>query len=83
MRTPDDLKTPNALKATVAEIRKKIGRRPFVVSFEPDGITTDAAMYLVREFNDALSFEFVEYAPSGDPACADLARHLIQAASEN
>ena len=78
---------------TVREIRKKIGTRPFVVSFdfdaidpnifrdvlvpEPNGISLDAARFLVSEFRDADGFEFVEYAPSGDTKSAQIAHELI------
>lgn len=78
---------------TVREIRRKIGTRPFIVSFdfdvidptvfrdvwvpEPNGISLDAAKYFVSEFSDADGFEFVEYAPSGDEKSAQIVHDLI------
>ncbi len=45
---------------------------------ETGGINVDTARRLVREFaTDAHSFEFVEYAPTGDAQSADIARELI------
>ena len=92
-RTPEQLKTDDDLRTAVAEIRHKIGNRPFVVSFDfdaidpkyfgdvlvpaPDGITPDAAEYLIREFDDATSIEFVEYAPSGDAQSAQIVKRLV------
>lgn len=97
MRTPDQLQTPEQWAAAVYEIRDKIGARPFVVSFdfdaidpkyfsdvlvpEPNGISLDAAEYLVRAFApDAHSFEFVEYAPTGDKEAAKIVKNLVKIA---
>ncbi len=93
MRTPDQLKSETELRDAVREIRKKIGDRPFVVSFDFDaidpkyfgdvlvpagnGLTVATAEYLVREFDDAVSFEFVEYAPSGDEPSAQIVKQLV------
>ncbi len=45
---------------------------------ESGGISVEAARRLVREFaTDAHSFEFVEYAPTGDAQSANIARELI------
>ena len=93
IRTPKQLQNQSDWNDTVHEIRQKIGDRPFVVSFDfdaldptyfgdvlvpaPDGITVAAAEYFIREFDDAVSFEFVEYAPSGDKNCTQIAKHLI------
>ena len=45
------------------------------------GITPDAAEFLLREFvHDAHSFEFVEYAPSGDKQSEDIVRNLVSIA---
>ena len=93
MRTPEQLNTTDSLRTAINEIRQKIGNRPFVVSFDfdaidpkyfgdvlvpaPGGITLDTAEYLIREFDDATSFEFVEYAPTGDAQSAQVANKLI------
>ncbi len=93
MRTAEQLQTESDWHDAVHEIRRKIGSRPFVVSFDfdaidprvfhdvlvpaPGGISTDAAQYFIREFDDAISFEFVEYAPSGDSASAEIVKQLI------
>ncbi|MBR2510737.1 MAG: arginase family protein, partial [Alphaproteobacteria bacterium] len=87
------LQTESDWTDTVREIRRKIGTRPFVVSFdfdvidptvfrdvwvpEPNGISLDAAKYFVSEFSDADDFEFVEYAPSGDEKSAQIVHDLI------
>ena len=97
MRTSDQLHSESDLEMAVQEIRKQIGNRPFVVSLDFDvidpkyfrdvlvpagfGITVDAAKYLVRAFRDAHSFEFVEYAPSGDSASAQIVHELIKLAT--
>lgn len=45
---------------------------------EPDGISLAAAEYFIRAFApDAHSFEFVEYAPSGDSASAEIVNKLV------
>lgn len=93
MRTADELQTKADWARAATEVMQQIGCRPFVVSFdfdvidpkyfrdvwvpEPNGITPDAAEFFVREFSDANYFEFVEYAPSGDAASADIVRNLI------
>ncbi len=93
IRSADQLQTKSDWHDAVNEIRKKIGDRPFVVSFDFDaidpkyfrdvlvpaggGITVEAAEYLIREFDDAHSFEFVEYAPSGDDASASIVKRLL------
>lgn len=93
MRTTEQLQTPADWAAAVAEIRERIGDRPFVVSFdfdaidpryftdvlvpEPQGISVDAAQYLTQAFRDAHSFEFVEYAPRGDKNTAELVKKLV------
>ena len=93
IRTAAQMQNESDWSNTVREIRKKIGTRPFVVSFdfdaidpsifrdvlvpEPNGISLDAARFLVSEFRDADGFEFVEYAPSGDTKSAQIAHELI------
>lgn len=94
MKTSDMLSTESELESAINEIREKIGNRPFVVSLDFDvidpkyfrdvlvpagnGITVDAAARIVHAFQDALSFEFVEYAPSGDRSSAEIAKQLIE-----
>ncbi len=94
MRTPEQLKTESDWHDAVHEIRRKIGNRPFVVSFDfdaidpkyfsdilvpaPNGLTVAAAEYFIREFDDAISFEFVEYAPSGDEKSAQIVKQLVR-----
>ena len=93
IRTPEQLKTESDWRNAIREIRRKIGDRPFVVSFDFDaidpkyfsdvlvpagnGLTVAAAEYFIREFDDATSFEFVEYAPSGDVASALIVKQLV------
>ena len=93
IRPAVELQNESDWEKTVREIRKQIGTRPFVVSFdfdaidptlfhdvlvpEPNGISLDAARYFVSQFRDANSFEFVEYAPTGDKQSMDIARELI------
>ncbi|MBD5400804.1 hypothetical protein HDR61_03625 [bacterium] len=93
MRTADILQSEDDLEDAIAEIRRRLDGRPFVVSFDFDaidpkyfkdvlvpedgGISMDAARRLTREFSDAHSFEFVEYAPNGDAPTADAVRELI------
>ena len=93
IRTASDLQNESDWARTVREIRKKIGARPFVVSFdfdaidptffpdvlvpEPNGISLDAARYFLSQFSDADSFEFVEYAPSSNDKVAQIVHELI------
>lgn len=45
---------------------------------ESNGISADAAEYFVRAFaSDAHSFEFVEYAPTGDVRSAEIVKKLV------
>lgn len=97
MRIPNELQTDRDLDNAITEIRRRIDGRPFVVSFdfdaidpqyfkdvwvpEPGGISMYAARRLVREFSDAHSFEFVEYAPSGDDASAAAVHELVRIAA--
>lgn len=93
IRSASELQNESDWTDTVRDIRREIGTRPFVVSFdfdvidpaifrdvwvpEPNGISLDAAKYFVSEFNDANGFEFVEYAPSGDEKSAQIVHDLI------
>lgn len=92
-RTPAQLQTPQDWENAINEIRNRIGNKKFIVSFDFDGIdakdftdvwvpesnglSLDFARYFIDRFNDALNFEFVEYAVSGDKHCADVVRELI------
>lgn len=93
MRAADELQTDGDLDDAITEIRRRLDGRPFVVSFDFDaidpmyfkdvlvpesgGISMYAARRLTREFADAHSFEFVEYAPSGDETSANAVRELV------
>lgn len=93
MRSADELHTDGDLDDAITEIRRRLDGRPFVVSFdfdaidpmyfkdvlvpEPNGISMYAARRLTREFADAHSFEFVEYAPTGDDTAAAAVRELV------
>ena len=45
---------------------------------ESNGISVDAAEYFVRAFApDAHSFEFVEYAPTGDVRSVEIVKKLV------
>lgn len=97
-RSAQDLKTEKDWEKAVKEIKERINNRPFVVSFdfdaldptvfnevlvpEPDGISLEAAKYFLNEFKNALSFEFVEYAPKGDKNCEEVAKQLISISLE-
>lgn len=94
MKTTDMLATESALDSAICEIRQKIGNRPVVVSVDFDvidpkyfrdvlvpagnGMSVDAVARILDAFRDAFSFEFVEYAPSGDVSSADIAKRLIE-----
>jgi arginase family enzyme len=96
VRFADQLQTMDDVRNTVATVREKIAGRPFVLSFDfdsidpqifsdvwvpaPNGISLDVAKYIVTNFRDAFSFEFVEYAPNGDNASAAIVRDLISIA---
>ena len=87
-----------SIEKTINEIRTKIGNNKFVVSFdfdaidprffcdvlvpEPNGINVDTAKKLVHAFSDAYSFEFVEYAPTGDEGSATIVQELLDIAQE-
>jgi len=99
MRRADALKTMTDAKNALADIRAKIGNRPYVVSFDfdaidpkyfPDvwvpelgGISFEIAEYFTRELAPhAHSFEFVEYAPTGDTQSAQIVKTLVGIAAE-
>ena len=98
VRYADELQTMDAIRAAVETVREKLAGRPFVLSFdfdsidpkyfpdtlvpEQNGITPDAAAYMVDAFKDAYGIEFVEYAPNGDAQSADIVRRLITIAMD-
>ena len=93
MRHADQLQNISSVRDVVANVRDKIAGRPFVLSFDFDGIdpkyfpdvlvpennglSVDAVMYMVDAFKDAYGIEFVEYAPSGDTQSAAIVHDLI------
>lgn len=99
VRHADELQNMTAIREAVSTVREKIAGRPFVLSFDFDGIdpkffpdvwvpennglSVDAAEYMVNSFSDAYGIEFVEYAPNGDAESADIARRLIKIAMEH
>lgn len=92
-RVPAQLQTKLDWMNTFQEIRNRIGNKKFIVSFDFDGIdpkhfkdvwvpesnglSIDCARDFVNEFKDAINFEFVEYAVSGDKESANNAKELI------
>ena len=96
IRHASELQTLSDIENVITEIRAKIGNRPYVVSFDfdaidpalfcdvlvpaPGGITVETAVKLLHGFHDAFGFEFVEYAPSGDSASAQIVRQLVSLA---
>ena len=93
VRYAEQLQTPNSIQTTVRHVRQMLANRPFVLSFDFDGIdpkyfadvlvpenggiTLDAAKYIVESFSNAFGIEFVEYAPNGDAQSADIVRELV------
>ena len=89
----DKLKTMSAVHDVVARVSDTIADRPFVLSFdfdgidpkyfpdvwvpEPDGLGIDAVEYMVNAFRNAYGIEFVEYTPNGDAESANIVRNLI------
>ena len=96
MRHAEQLQNMSAVRDAVKTVRDKIGTRPFVLSFDFDGIdpkyfpdvwvpeneglSIDAVKYMVDAFRDAYGLEFVEYTPTGDAQSANIARALIEIA---
>ncbi len=92
-RTPAQLQTKEDWDNAFAQVRNRIGNKKFVISFDFDGIdekyfkdvwvpesnglSLDFAKYFVEQFSDAINFEFVEWAVSGDKQSADIVRELI------
>lgn len=98
MRPANELQTMDAVRSVVADVRDMLAGRPFVLSFdfdgidpkyfmdvlvpEQDGLSVDAAEYMVDAFKDAYGIEFVEYAPTGDAESADIVKRLITIAMD-
>ena len=96
VRYSDQLQNMTAVQEALADVRKKIGNRPFVLSFDfdsidpkyfPDvlvpennGLSIDAACHIITEFSDAIGFEFVEYAPKNDSESAAIVHKLVSIA---
>ncbi len=92
-RAPSQLQNESDWKAAFKEVHNRIGNRKFVVSFdfdgidekyfkdvwvpEPNGLSLDFARAFVAEFSDAINFEFVEWAVSGDKQSENVVRELI------
>jgi len=93
-RTPEQLKTESDWKKAFNDVRNRIGNKKFIVSFdfdgidpkffrdvwvpEPNGLSIEFARAFVKEFIDAINFEFVEYAVNNDKQSADIAKELIE-----
>jgi arginase family enzyme len=92
-RTPEQLQKESDWKNAFAQVRKYIGNKKFVVSFdfdgidekyfkdvwvpEPNGLSIDFARAFINEFKDAINFEFVEWAVSGDEQSKNVVKELI------
>lgn len=92
----NDITNEFDIKRITSDIKQKIGNRPYIVSFDLDaispeyfsdvlvpesgGISIEMAKMLIESFNDAYSFEFVEYSPNGDKACEQIVHDLIKIA---
>lgn len=92
-RTPAQLQTKDDWDKCFNQIRERIGNKKFIVSFDFDGIdakyfkdvwvpesnglSLDFAQYFVDNFSDALNFEFVEWAVSGDEQSENVVRKLV------
>jgi len=98
-RTPSQLKTKEDWNKAFDEVRKSMGNKKFIVSFdfdgidskyfrdvwvpEPNGLSLDFTIDFIKEFSDALNFEFVEYAVSGDSESANIVRQLVGMVAQN
>ncbi len=91
-----DINNQSDIEKIISNIKQKIGSRPYIVSFDfdaispeyfPDvlvpehgGLDVNMAKTLVESFQDAYSFEFVEYSPNGDKTCEQIVHDLIKIA---
>ena len=92
-RVPAQLQSESDWKKAFQEVRKRIGNKKFIVSFdfdgidpksfnavwvpEPNGLSVEFARTFVKEFCDAINFEFVEYAVNKDKRSANIVKELI------
>lgn len=93
VRHAHELQDMAAVHDAVAAVHEKLAGRPFVLSFDfdsidpkyfssvwvpaPNGISVDTAAYMIGAFRDAYGIEFVEYAPNGNAADADIVKQLV------
>jgi arginase family enzyme len=91
-----DIHNISDIETIIANIREKIGNRPYIVSFDFDaispkyfsdvlvpesgGISVEMANRLIHLLHDAYSFEFVEYSPTGNKDCEKIVHDLIKIA---
>jgi len=92
-RVPAQLQTKSDWEKAFQEVRNRIGNKKFIVSFdfdgidpksfrdvwvpEPNGLSVEFARAFIKQFIDAVNFEFVEYATSGDEQSAHITKELI------
>lgn len=92
-RAPSQLQTTQDWDKAFKEVRNRIGNKKFVVSFDFDGIdekyfkdvwvpesnglSMEFARAFVKEFIDAVNFEFVEWAVSGDKDSENIVHELV------
>lgn len=97
-RTPSQLQTESDWNKAFKEVRNLIGNKKFIISFDfdgidpkyfkevlvpaPNGLSLDFAKAFLDEFKDAVSFEFVEYAVSGDKETESTVKELIEIVSK-
>ena len=98
-RTPSQLQTEQDWCDAFKTVRKRIGNKRFIVSFdfdgidpkffkdvwvpEPNGLSMDFARAFIHEFHDAINFEFVEWAVSGDKESEKVVAELVGMVAEN
>ena len=94
-----DIHNISDIENIIANIREKIGNRPYIVSFDFDaispkyfsdvlvpetgGISVEMANRLIHLLHDAYSFEFVEYSPTGNKDCEKIVHDLIKKEGAN
>ena len=92
-RTPAQLETESDWEKAFREVRKRIGDKKFIVSFdfdgidpksfnavwvpEPNGLSVEFARAFIKEFSDAINYEFVEYTANNDKQSADIVKELV------
>ena len=91
--SPEQLQSESDWEKAFQEGRKRIGNKKFIVSFdfdgidpksfrdvwvpEPNGLSVEFARAFIKQFIDAVNFEFVEYAANGDEQSANIVKELI------